>query len=140
MTIYVTRQDLETRFGQAETAQAAWRESLDADDVIAAACAGAAELVDAHLASRYRLPLEPLPLMVKEIALDVAWYKLWRGPIPDDVTARYKDAQRLLDKIASGALELQADGIAPAESVSGSPGVAFEGRERMFNDSSMGDY
>lgn len=140
MTIYVDRSDLETRFGQADVAQAAWRDELDADLVITAACAGADELVDAHLAPRYQLPLAPLPAMVKEIALDIAWYKLWRGAIPDDVTARYKEATRLLARIADGTLALQAAGISPAESTDDGPAVMIGVPDRTFTRDAMGGY
>lgn len=140
MTIYVARPDLELRYGPAEVANAAWRDELDADMVIAAACAGAAELIDAHLGSRYQLPLSPLPEMVKEIALDIAWFKLWRVSIPDDVAARHREAMRLLASIANGTLTLQLAGVSPSESTDDGPTVMCESSGRMFGPGSMRGY
>lgn len=119
MPLYIARSDLDQRFGQAQLAQAAWRDGLDADQVIAAAIAGAGEIIDGYLAGGgYGLPLDPAPALISEIALDIAWYKLWTGAIPDDVATRYKDALRQLADIQSGRLVLQVAGteVLPADS------------------------
>lgn len=107
MTNYVTREQLEARFGQSDVTNAAYRDSLDAGQVIAAAVTGAAELIDGYLlGGDYILPLVPVPALVSEIALDIVWYKLWRGPVDDTVAARYKDALRQLVDIQSGRIKL----------------------------------
>lgn len=109
---YIDRPALESRFGQTAVAQAAWRDDLDTEATIAAAIKGAGELIDGYLAGGgYGLPLSPVPALLAEIALDVAWYKLWRGPIPDDVRDRYKDSVRMLEAIQAGRIELQTGGV-----------------------------
>lgn len=106
MTSYATRIQLEERFGQVMVAQAAIRDGLDADQVIAAAILGAGQIIDGYVGTRYDTPLSPAPELVTEIALDMAWYKLWRNEVPQNVVDRYKDCVRMLRDIQDGRMTL----------------------------------
>jgi phage gp36-like protein len=138
---YVTRAQLEDRFGPTEVAQAAWRDALDDDQVIAAAIAGAGELIDGYLlGGGYALPLDPVPALIGKIALDIAWYDLWRNAIPDDVATRYKDALKQLADIQSGRIALPNAAGAAIEPTASDNEVLFEEGSRTFTRDSMGGY
>lgn len=138
MTSYVTRAQLEARFGQTAVAQVSFRDELDADQVIAAAIAGAGQVIDGYVGTRYDLPLSPVPELVNEIAIDIAWYKLWRNGIPDDVAARFKDAQRMLSDIQAGRLVLPGlDGKAPPQAASTDTQVIIDDPGRIFDRDSL---
>lgn len=71
--------------------------------VVEEAVRQAEELVDAYLRGRYTLPLNPVPSVIKDIAVNLARHWLYaRRPegsdLPDAVTRTYKSAlQRLAD-------------------------------------------
>lgn len=138
--MYVTRPQLEARFGQDVLVQAAWRDGLDADTVIAAAIDGAGQVIDGYLGTRFRLPLVPLvPALVTDIATDITWYKLWTGAIPDDVAIRYRDAIRMLADIQAGRMTLPGvDGLAPVQAASTDNQVMLIGNDaRQFDSQTL---
>lgn len=132
---YLTRTDLERRYGPESVGQAAWRDGIDPDAVINQAIASAAAVVDGYLrAGHYSLPLPVVPALVTEIATDIAWYRLQTGPAVDDLTAtRHRDAMRHLTNIQSGHLLLPvADQTAPATTTE--TDVLFDpGSPRIFS-------
>jgi phage gp36-like protein len=71
----------------------------------------AEELVDAHLRGRYVLPLDPVPSVIKDMAVNLARHWLYaRRPegaeLPDAVTRTYKGALDLLASIRDGKLTI----------------------------------
>lgn len=79
--------------------------------VIAKACEYATETVDGYLRSRYLLPLNDVPTLVRNICLQLARYWLYsRRPegkgFPDNVKETYSQALKDLERIASGKLHL----------------------------------
>jgi phage gp36-like protein len=77
--------------------------------VIEEAVRQAEELVDAHLRGRYVLPLDPVPSVVKDMAVNLARHWLYaRRPegaeLPDAVTRTYKGALDMLAAIRDGKL------------------------------------
>ena len=85
------------------------------DDVLAKidfAIKQAGQEIDAYVAVKYPVPLEPVPDILNKIAIDIASYNLFtRRGIEEDEKAilnRYKNAVYLLKMIAEGKLELSA--------------------------------
>lgn len=79
--------------------------------VIAKACEYATETVDGYLRSRYLLPLNDVPTLVRNICLQLARYWLYsRRPegkgFPDNVKDTHAQALKDLERIASGKLHL----------------------------------
>ncbi|MFZ7276982.1 gp436 family protein [Avibacterium endocarditidis] len=79
--------------------------------VLEKACLHACEMVDGHLRSRYRLPLEQVPTLVRNLCLQLARYWLYsRRPdgkgFPDQVKDSYAQALKDLERIQSGKLHL----------------------------------
>lgn len=133
---YVTREELERRFGAEEIAQLIDVESGDADDVIADASA----LVDGYLGSLYQLPLsEPAPALVVSLVADVARYRLWDDRAPSEVRRRYEDAIATLKDIAKGAIKLPAaPGATPTVENLGI--IASTSRCRTFTDCTLSSF
>lgn len=79
--------------------------------VIAKACEYATETVDGYLRSRYQLPLNDVPTLVRNICLQLARYWLYsRRPegkgFPDNVKDTHAQALKDLERIADGKLHL----------------------------------
>ena len=101
---YATQQDLVDRFGTTELAQltdSAAGTTINTTTVARALTDADAE-IDARLAPRYALPLASTPVVLVRIAADIARYFLWDARATEQVRNRFRDAQRLLDQIASG--------------------------------------
>ncbi|MCU0963538.1 MAG: DUF1320 domain-containing protein [Burkholderiaceae bacterium] len=137
---YATQLDLEDRFGTTELAQLTDPDAgavIDTDTV-ARALADADAEIDARLAVRYALPLASVPAVLVRLAADLARYFLWDARASEQVRNRYKDAVALLDKIASGAVELPA--AAPLPAAAGAVAVAVSTPARRFDDASIGAF
>lgn len=74
-------------------------------------------VIDAKLASRYTVPLSPIPEIIKTISTDLAIYEIVGKrmvtlvkDVENDWPSRFKEANDLLDKIATGEFTLVASG------------------------------
>jgi phage gp36-like protein len=105
---YATHQDLIDRAGEKELRQVADRDrDGDADqDVLDAALADADNVIDGYLASRYRLPLDPVPALVNTWAVSIARYMLFSNGRPENVEADYKDAIAALKDVVAKRISL----------------------------------
>lgn len=114
--MYCTTQALIDRYGEDELIQL----TAEADDLgefpdqinqtqVDRAIADAAATIDSYLAARYPLPLSKVPPVLERFACDMARYFLHdRSPL-EEVTNRYKDAIRYLEKVAKGDISLGID-------------------------------
>lgn len=79
--------------------------SEPSDDALTKALESAAGDIDSYLSNRYALPLPSVPLKLRDVAIDIALYKLLRlrplGDI-DDTRKRYEDAIRFLERVSEG--------------------------------------
>lgn len=136
MTVYCTRADLEARFGPNPVSQAAWRDGLGADTVIDSAASAAGDVIDGYLAGGgYDLPLAEVPPLIRDLALDIAWYKLCPGIIPDEIASRYRDAVKSLEAIQSGRLVLNAAAGTTVAPDTTDTEVLFEEADKVFDKS-----
>lgn len=133
-----------TRFDPSEVVALTDRSNAGVIDatVLAGALAEADAEIEAYLAPRYPLPLAPVPRIITGLACDIARYRLCGGRVlaTDEIRARYKDAVRLLDKIAKGEVGLGVDinGAAPPEA--GAVQISSPYPQRVFNDDSLLGY
>lgn len=137
---YATQNDLEDRFGVPELAQLTdpvAGTTINATTV-ARALADADAEIDARLAVRYALPLASVPAVLVRLAADLARYFLWDARASEQVRHRYKDAVALLDKIASGAVELPA--ATPLPAAAGAVAVAASAPARQFGPAQLGAF
>ena len=137
---YATQQHMIDRFGQAEVIELTDRASLGAIDatVLARALEDADAEINGYLATRYTLPLSPVPLTLTRLAADMARYYLYDDQVPDVVRARYQDAIKFLRHVADGVVSLGPDAAhaMPAEA----SGPSFTAPDRVFTRQTLDDY
>lgn len=92
-------------------------------------------VINGRVGVRYRLPLDPVPEEVTDIALAIAIYKLHVFSPNDKIVKDYELALRTLRDIADGSVKLDAAGIEPASS--GAQGVQYIDRERPLTPESL---
>jgi len=144
--MYATVADLLARFGTKLVTDLTDRDnsgSLD-ETVAAQALVDASAMIDGYLASRYALPISPIPAMLPRICCDLAAYILCTGDIrpTDDMRKRHEDGLAWLNQVNRGQLDLglTPTGTAPPET-GGPAGVSFKSRQpRVFDSESLSDY
>lgn len=96
----------------------------------------ASELVDGYLSALYSVPLADVSKLIKSITVDIAVYLLYSRRLslemPDSLSARYKNALNLLEKIRKGEISLGMP-TATTESTPASA-VVSNRRTRIFSD------
>lgn len=135
---YATQQNMVDRFEEAELIQLTDRENTGSINTVALGQAldDADAKIDGYLASRYTLPLVPIPSALVRIACDIARYFLYDNHATEEVRNRYKDAEKFLLALGKGEITLGPD---PAGTqVIGSPEVSTPGR--IFTHETLGDF
>lgn len=117
---YAVTQDLVDSFGEAELIDLTDRDDPATGAVVSAVAtreiAAASAEVDGYCTGHYALPLAPVDLLVKNIVMDLARYRLYTRAAPDEVVERAKTARAQLRDINAGKLRLTAavaDATAP---------------------------
>lgn len=81
-------------------------------DNIQLAIDNAGSEIDGYASARYPVPFSPVPQVIRKLAVDIAIYNLfsrkWTAEEDDNIVRRYKNAIRLLERIASGQVSLSA--------------------------------
>jgi phage gp36-like protein len=136
---YATQQQLIDRFGAQTLLQLTDRADppLGAIDAVQVgrALTDTDAVINGYVGVRYRLPLDPVPELVTDLALSIAIYKLHVFAPDPKVKDDYDQALRTLRDISSGTVRLDAAGIASPSS--GAEGVQFTDRERPLSPESM---
>lgn len=98
--MYATRADLERRFSQSEISNLASMQSsaMAVDDALQ----DASEEIDSYLHGIYTLPLPNTPNNLSRICCDIARYRLYFQQPTEEVTKRYDDAVKFLQRVQDG--------------------------------------
>ena len=103
---YATKQNLIDRFDEKELVELTDRATPAAgaidDQVLNRALADADARINAFLAPRYTLPIDPVPGVLEQTACDIARYYLYEDRVTDQVKRRYDDAMAFLKNVANG--------------------------------------
>ncbi len=132
---YATQADMIARFGEPELIQLTDRQGLGVIDatVLDQALFDADVQIDAHLAGRYSLPLDPVPAVLVPFACDLARLALYTDAAPETVQKRADKATRFLELVAKGTIQL---GLVPpppdAGAVQFTPGDKVFGRSESY--------
>jgi phage gp36-like protein len=113
---YATRDDMATRVGPVELAELTDRaggSTLD-EAVLDAALADASATIDAYLATRYAVPVSPVPAVLTQAACAIARYRLRGASAGEAIRRDHDDALALLRDLAAGTA-LLAGATKPAE-------------------------
>ncbi len=105
---------------------------IDRDYLIAALIDAQAE-IDANLAARFVLPLDPVPPIVKRWMADLARGRLYPAGAPEGVEQAARAATRMLERAAEGKLPLPAGDALAAEGPGDAPVLIAPGR-RAYPD------
>ncbi len=131
---YATTDDMIARYGEQLLIELTDRadEPLGVIDsvVINAAKDEASALIDSYVGRRYKLPVLPVPMVLRNICCTIAFYELHRGRYSDETRTAYDDALRSLSNISSGAMVLD---VAGKESISAGAQVAYSQSNRQFS-------
>lgn len=129
---YATRDDLNAAHGQDMVDRLATRpENEDGTEAVARALSYATGVIDAALSVRFTLPLPQIPVLLRDIATDLAIARLASDAtsLTDDLKLREKTARADLDKVATGKMNLglpaQSEGHRPQPIVSSTGGKLF---------------
>ena len=128
---YLSISDFVDRFGLEEVVRMTDGTGAGRIDraMLIAALRDAQGIVDINLGGRYAVPLETVPDAIKTALADLARARLYPRGAPEGVADGAKAANRLLERISSGALPLSIPGAdQPASAESDAPIVFTEGR------------
>lgn len=134
---YCILADLQSRFGDAELLRIADRDRDDEVDtaVVDIALADATSEIDAYISTRYTVPMNPVPAILKRICADIARYRLYDENPLEEVESRYKQAITTLRDIANGRASLK-DPTAPT-TTSSQVDVLTTDCDRVFTRESL---
>jgi phage gp36-like protein len=137
---YATKQDLVTRFGEAELVSLTDRTgSGHVDDaVVARALADAGAKIDSYLRGRYTLPLAVVPRDLLAPACDIARFQLYSDRPTDTVRERFEDAIAWLKDVAAGRVNLTTSEADEPARVETSPRV--KAPTRIFTNDTLKDF
>lgn len=142
--MYATKDDMTKAFGEEEMIALTNLDDFDGaidETRLNAALEYAGAEIDSRLGARFALPLQSVPLVLKNKALDIARYQMEHGKPREDVVKRYDDAIRWLEQVAAGKVSL-GDAIAtpsttPVEVIE-LPAYSFT--PRVFSRETLWDY
>lgn len=136
---YATLQDLIDRYGSDEITLLTDRSGSGSPDAVVAGTvlSNAADQMDAYLAARYQLPLNPVPGIVLGWNCDIARFQLYRTEAPANVTLNYKTALAELAQAQKGLLTLECSAVT---SPTTSGAAEFSGAGRIFSADSLRGY
>lgn len=138
--MYATPQHLRDRYPEMDLVQLTDPEAVEVNvDKLTDALRDAAGEINTYLQGRYPLPLQDVPEHLVTVACDIAMYRLQvlRPQVSvEDARARFKDALRWLEGVATGKLQL---GLGSVGQKATAPGAAPEVIEqgRRFTRASM---
>lgn len=110
--------------------------------VVARAIEDADSEIDGYVGSRYRVPMNPVPPVLRKLSADIAIYNLYsrRQGAPEHRDRRYQDAIRFLESVAKGDVSLGAydpEGNPPANDA---PMLSGDNPRREFSRHTLKDY
>ncbi|GAB6173283.1 MAG: DUF1320 domain-containing protein [Desulfitobacteriaceae bacterium] len=90
--------------------------------------------IDGYASTRYTVPFVNIPPVIKKLAVDIAVYNLfsrkWTSDEEDNIVRRYKNAIRLLERIAEGKVVLGA----------GESTILYKAPNKAFGDRFRSEY
>lgn len=135
---YAARSDMILSFGERQLVQLTDRAEPPAglidDQVLGEALGYADSIIDGYLSDRYRLPLAGQHLMLKGIAQDITWWRLYSEPT-EDVRKRYEAAIATLKQISSGMIRLPDE--TGGEPAARGDTIAIASQDRLFSRDRM---
>jgi len=78
------------------------------ENIVNEAIEYAQDIIDGYVGKKYQVPLDPIPEIIKRIAVDLAIYWLYSrsDEIPEEIENRYKNQIKMLEDIAKGNISI----------------------------------
>lgn len=109
-------------------------------DKVAAAIADADAEIDGYCATRYTVPFDPVPAVIRKCSADLAIYNLYSRyaeSVPETRKDRYKNCLKLLENISRGVVTVGETAAPPPLSTGAGKASA---PERIFSPEKMETY
>lgn len=137
--MYATLDDMTDRFRTDELIQLTDEAGTGVVDatLVTAALTDAAHVIDSYLSGTYKLPLNPVPGILKLHACTLARWRLYKNGVPERVQADYDATLDWLKMVARGAVKLEVLGV---EAPSAPATIVVESSPRLFSRDTMGGY
>lgn len=135
---YCTLDDIEKKIDKYELIQATDDDdtgSVNVDNVDSAIAAADSE-INGYLAGKYSVPLDPVPEILKTLAVDMSIYHIFlrrMGP-PEHRKVQYDNSTKFLKSVAKGEIRL---GVGDPQGSGSSEQPEFTGPVRVFSRDSM---
>ncbi len=138
---YATAQDLIDRYGQSNLIQLTDREATGSIDqtVLGRALSDADAIIDGYIATRFAVPMSPVPAALIPIACALAYFNLHSEGAPLAVANAKTDALVFLRDVASGKAALGTGGPAASDQT-GAGSVQFIQDRPGINPQDLDDY
>jgi phage gp36-like protein len=110
------------------------------EEIVAAAIADADEEIDGYVGSRHRVPLSPVPGIIRKQSVDIALYNLHarrKRDIPELRQKRYDNAIRFLEQVAKGTISLGVHDPEGNPPRADRPELSIDNPERIFDREKM---
>lgn len=137
---YATQQDMVLEFGDDEIRQLTDRNNTGEVDtgILTSALNWADAVVNDHIRGLYSIPLDPVPVAINRVAMELAWVSLHNHFRPEVVADRKAMAFKYLEKIRSGVLQLDATSLGGESTIGGA--AAKTARDRAYTKSTLGGF
>ena len=111
--MYASAVEFEEEIGTTETVELTNLDNPSANTVnisrLEKALATASGEINSYLATRYSIPISPVPQILKNYCIDIAWYRLAQNNAPEQYTTRYNNTIARLKDIEKGQMLLVDD-------------------------------
>jgi phage gp36-like protein len=98
--------------------------------ILSAALDEASALINSYVARRYKTPVDPAPILLRNLCAAIAYFDLHRGRHAEETRAAYDDALRTLANISNGSVVLEVAGDEPQ---SAAARVSYDESHRQFS-------
>ncbi len=97
-------------------------------------------LMVAYLRSRYSLPLDNIPMIIIDIGVQIAIYKLYqlrhRNKMPESITIAYENSLNLLKKYSTGELTIEVN----IPDIARQSGMILKSKPKVFTEDILSRY
>lgn len=111
--MYASAVEFEEEIGTTETVELTNLDNPSAETVntsrLEKALTTASGEINSYLATRYSIPISPVPEILKTYCIDIAWYRLAQNNAPEQYATRYNNAIARLKDIEKGQMLLVDD-------------------------------
>lgn len=139
---YCTKSDILDQMEESDLIRLTDDENLNvvSDPRVAKAIADADAEINGYCGKRYRVPMAPVPDLIRKMSVDIAVYNLFsrREGAPEDRRNRYKDAIAFLRLVAAGSGTLGEDD--PSGNPAQTERPTMTGPVRIFSRKKLGGW